>query len=95
MYTKYSKCPYCHAKTYSLVSDSTLVAPTPFSTGTGEKRYNCAHCLKDVRKQYIIPMIVVPPASGRRGGGGFGGSGFGGGSFGGGRSGGGGATSGW
>ena len=95
MYTKYSKCPYCHAKTYSLVSDSTLVAPTPFSTGTGEKRYHCAHCLKDVRKQYIIPMIVVPPPSGRRGGGGFGGSGFGGGSFGGGRSGGGGATSGW
>lgn len=95
MYTKYSKCPYCHAKTYSLVSDSTLVAPTPFSTGTGEKRYHCAHCLKDVRKQYIIPMIVVPPPSGRRGGGGFGGSSFGGGSFGGGRSGGGGATSGW
>ena len=95
MYTKYSKCPYCHAKTYSLVSDSTLVAPTPFSTGTGEKRYHCAHCLKDVRKQYIIPMIVVPPPSGHRGGDGFGGGGFGGGSFGGGRSGGGGATSGW
>ena len=96
MYTKYTKCPYCHTKAYSLVSDSTLIAPTPFSTGTGEKRYHCAHCQKDIRKQYIIPMIIVPPPSGgRRGGGGFGGGSFGGGSFGGGRSGGGGATSGW
>ena len=36
-YTKYSSCPQCHAKAYSLDRDRILIAPTPFSTGTGEK----------------------------------------------------------
>ena len=43
-YTKYSSCPQCHAKAYSLDRDRILIAPTPFSTGTGEKIYHCAHC---------------------------------------------------
>lgn len=92
-YTKYSRCPQCHAKAYSLDQDRILIAPTPFSTGTGEKRYHCAHCNFQKKSTYVIPMIIVATGSNRRGGGGFGG--FSGGSFGGGRSGGGGATSGW
>ena len=43
-YTKYNSCPQCHAKAYSLDRDRILIAPTPFSTGTGEKIYHCAHC---------------------------------------------------
>ena len=91
-YTKYSSCPQCHAKAYSLDRDRILIAPTPFSTGTGEKIYHCAHCNFQKKSTYIIPMIIVASGNNRRGGG-FGG--FSGGSFGGGRSGGGGATSGW
>lgn len=91
-FTKYSKCPQCRTKAYSLDNDRILIAPTPFSTGTGEKTYHCAHCHFQTKSRYVIPMIIIASANNRRGGGG----GFsGGGSFGGGRSGGGGATSGW
>ena len=97
-YTRYNTCPQCHAKAYSLDYDRILIAPTPFSTGTGEKTYHCSHCNFQKKTTYIIPMIIVASGNNRRGGGGFGGfggGGFSGGSFGGGRSGGGGATSGW
>lgn len=90
-FTKYSTCPQCHTKAYSLDNDRILIAPTSFSTGTGEKTYHCAHCNFQKKSRYVIPMIIVASGGNRRGGGG----GFSGGSFGGGRSGGGGATSGW
>ncbi|WP_455498864.1 TPM domain-containing protein [Coprobacter sp.] len=89
-FTKYSKCPQCRTKAYSLSSDRILIAPTSFSTGMGEKTYNCSHCHFQKKSRYVIPMIIVASGNNRRGGGGFSG-----GSFGGGRSGGGGATSGW
>lgn len=91
-YTRYSVCPQCHSKAYSLERDRVLISPTPFSAGTGEKSYYCEHCKRRICKQYTIPMVIVAAGGGgRRGGGG----GFGGGGFGGGRTGGGGSTSGW
>ncbi|MDO5570871.1 MAG: TPM domain-containing protein [Bacteroidales bacterium] len=93
-YTKYSECPICHSKAYSLESDNILVEPTPFSKGTGQKSYYCQHCHNRNKIKYIIPMIIVAGGIGK--GGGFGGGGgFSGGGFGGGRSGGGGASIGW
>lgn len=97
-FTKYKTCPNCGYKTYAMSSDRILLAPTPISQGEGERVYRCSNCDHIVRKSYIIPMIILAAAGGRRGGGfgggGFGGGGFGGG-FGGGMSGGGGATGGW
>lgn len=94
-YTRYTVCPNCRARAYSLQKDYILSPATPFSAGEGEKIYGCAHCHKQFRKRYVIPMIIVASGGGHRGGGFGGGGGFSGGSFGGGRSGGGGATSGW
>lgn len=86
MNTKYTVCPRCGARTYSLVSDSIVIPPTTLSAGKGQKVHACANCgLKNV-VSYVIPVIVVP-----RGGSSSSGSGFGGGGFGGGISGGGGA----
>ena len=85
-------CDQCGNTEVYPYEDRILIAPTPFSTGTGEKIYHCAHCNFQKKSTYIIPMIIVASGNNRRGGG-FGG--FSGGSFGGGRSGGGGATSGW
>lgn len=94
-FTKYKPCPVCGYKTYAQSGERVTLMPTPLSTGEGERIYRCAHCNHELRKRYVIPMIIV--ASGGRRGGGFGGGiggGFGGG-FGGGMSGGGGATGGW
>jgi Beta-propeller domains of methanol dehydrogenase type len=94
-FTNYKTCPNCGFKTFAQQSDKILLAPTPLSCGEGVKIYTCANCRHEVRKRYTIPMIVIIPARGGRGGFG-GGSGFGGGgSFGGGSSGGGGATGSW
>lgn len=94
-FTKYKSCPKCGYKTYALERDRILLAPTPISNGQGEKIYSCSHCQNEVRKSYIIPMIILASAGRGRGGFGGGGGGFGGGGFGGGFSGGGGATGGW
>jgi uncharacterized protein len=91
-FTKYKECPKCGYKTYALVKDRILLSPTPISNGQGEKIYSCTNCQHEVRKSYIIPMIIIV-TSGRGHGGGFGGGG--GGGFGGGMSGGGGATGSW
>lgn len=95
-FTKYKECPKCGYKTYALMKDRILLSPTPISNGQGEKIYNCTNCQHEVRKSYIIPMIILAAVGRGKGGGfgGFGGGGFGGG-FGGGMSGGGGATGGW
>lgn len=84
--TRYTRCPYCHAKTYGLVSDVVVSQPTTLSQGRGEKTYACRHCGKTVVKAYAIPAVpVVVAGSGRGSGGGFSGGSFGGGiSFGGG-----------
>ena len=86
-YTKYSECPHCHAKTYSLMHDNIVLPATTVSAGRGEKVYECSYCKMRKVMPYVIPMIVVPKSS--SGGGGFGGG------FGGGMTGGGGARGGW
>ena len=88
--TRYSECPHCHTKAYSLSHDNIIIAPTRFSTGQGEQVYNCSYCKLRKVVPYTIPMIVVPTNNNS----GFGGGGFGGG-FGGGMTGGGGARGGW
>lgn len=83
--TKYSRCPHCGAKTYSLLSNNIILPATTITPGKGEKIHSCANCgVRDV-VPYIIPIIIIPKSSGNSRGG------FGGGSFGGGMSGGGGA----
>ncbi|MDP4276651.1 MAG: TPM domain-containing protein [Bacteroidota bacterium] len=96
-FTRYQVCPSCGYKTYAQSKDRIVIPPTPLSPGKGERIYSCANCDYEFRKTYIIPMIILPPRGGNRGGFGGGdfGGGFGGGSFGGGMSGGGGATGGW
>ena len=90
-HTKYSECPYCHAKTYSLSHDHIVMPATTVAAGRGEKVYTCSYCKMRKVMPYIIPIIVASSSSHR---GGFGGGGFGGG-FGGGMTGGGGARGGW
>lgn len=96
-YTKYNRCPVCHAKSYGLQSDKILVEPTTFAKGTGEKTYYCQHCHNTKKVRYLIPILAAGAIIGGGGGRGFGGGNFGGGGggFGGGRSGGGGASIGW
>ncbi len=95
-FTRYKPCPVCGYKTYAQTGERIVQLPTPLTTGEGERIYRCAHCNHELRKRFVIPMVIVAAAGrGGRGGGGFGGGGFGGGSFGGGMSGGGGATGGW
>lgn len=95
---KYSKCPNCGTVAYCLVSDKTIVPPTQYSTGTGERTYQCKYCGNNRKDRYTIPRrahvgaVAAGAALGSRGG--FGGGGFGGG-FGGGHTGGGGATGRW
>lgn len=89
-FTRYKPCPVCGYKTYAQSGERIMIMPTPLSTGEGERVYRCAHCNHELRKRFVIPMIIVAAAGSRRGGGGFGGGGFGGG-----MSGGGGATGGW
>lgn len=87
--TRYSECPHCHAKTYSLTHDHIVIPATTLSAGQGERVYTCSYCKARKVIPYIIPMIVVPKSSGSGGGGSFGGG------FGGGMTGGGGARGGW
>jgi len=92
--SKYTVCPYCKAKAYSLTQDRVIQRATSFSQGQGERIYSCKNCGKTRSEQYTIPRITPSPSGGRSwsgGGGSFGG----GGSWGGGRTGGGGARGGW
>jgi len=93
-FTRYKPCPVCGYKTYAQTGERIVSTPTPISAGEGERVYRCANCNHELRKRYVIPMIIVIAGVGG-GRGGSGGGGFGGGSFGGGMSGGGGATGGW
>lgn len=91
-FTKYSECPQCHSKTYSLTRDHIVRPASSLSAGKGEKIYTCSYCKLRKVVPYIIPMIIVPTDNSR--GGGFGSGSIGGG-FGGGMTGGGGAHGGW
>lgn len=86
-HTKYSECPCCHAKTYSLSLDHIVVPATTVAAGRGEKVYTCSYCKTRKVLPYVIPMIIVSSNNNR--------GGFGGGGFGGGMTGGGGARGGW
>ncbi|MDR0970950.1 MAG: TPM domain-containing protein [Bacteroidales bacterium] len=88
--TKYSYCPYCNAKTMSLVEDRIIRDATSLVEGKGEKIYKCKNCGKTHAIPYVIPLLAAAVAMGSMGGFGKGGGGFSGGSFGGGFSGGGG-----
>ncbi len=86
--TQYSRCPYCHAKTYAVQSNIITRQPTATSKGIGQKTYHCKHCGKTTVQTYTIPcqpVVVVAPGRGGGSHGGFSGGSFGGGvSFGGG-----------
>ncbi|MCM1035275.1 MAG: TPM domain-containing protein [Paludibacter sp.] len=86
--TLYSRCPHCHAVTYTLLSDVILQSATQLRNGTGEKTYHCRHCGATDVKLYTLPklpVVVVTGGNGGHGGGGFSGGSFSGGiSFGGG-----------
>lgn len=100
LFTKYSTCPKCHFKTYFKVYDKQVVAPTYHSSGSGERKHECANCKHVDIKTYHIARLQRSNRTTSSGGswssGSSGGwSGGGGGSFGGGSSGGGGGGSSW
>jgi uncharacterized protein len=89
-FTKYSRCPKCSTKAYYLVFNRTITSATTYSSGVGEKKYECKHCMHVHQYTYVIPKIQNSSSSSSSGG-----SSGGGGSFGGGSSGGGGGGSSW
>ena len=92
-FTKYSRCPKCSTKAYYLVFNRTITSATTYSSGVGEKKYECKHCKHTHQYTYVIPKIEKSSSSSSSSRS-YGGSG-GGGSFGGGSSGGGGGGSSW
>ena len=90
-FTKYSRCSRCGTKAYYMVFNRTIRSATTYSSGLGEKKYECKHCRHVHQYTYVIPKIQNSSSSGSSGGGSSGG----GGSFGGGSSGGGGGGSSW
>ncbi len=101
LFSKYTKCPNCKYKTYYKVYDKQVVAPTYYSSGQGEKKYECVNCKFKKVGTYRIPKLQRSSSTRSSGGGwvssggGGGFSGGGGGSWGGGSSGGGGSSSSW
>jgi uncharacterized protein len=91
-FTKYSRCPKCSTKAYYLVFNRTITSATTYSSGVGEKKYECKHCMHVHQYTYVIPKIQKSSSSSSSSSSGGGG---GGGSFGGGSSGGGGGGSSW
>ncbi len=92
-FTQYSRCSKCNIKAYYLVFNRTIRSATTYSSGLGEKKYECKHCKHTHQYTYVIPKIEKSSStsSSSRS---YGGS-SGGGSFGGGSSGGGGGGSSW
>jgi len=93
-FTKYSSCPKCDYKTYSIEHSKVIYKATTTSTGVREEKFICKNCGYKITKKVIIPKVVTSSSSS---GGSFssGGSSGGGSSFGGGSSGGGGAGVSW
>ena len=94
--SKYTECPYCHARACTLTRNRVLLKPTESREGAGVREYYCGNCHKTSEIPYKIAKlaaaapIIIGGVGGRGGGGGFGGGGFGGGMTGGG-----GASGGW
>jgi uncharacterized protein len=98
IFSKYSKCPKCHYKTYYKVYDRQVVAPSYTSSGRGERKHECANCKHVDLKSYHIPRLRRSNRTSSSGGwvgSGSSAGGFSGGSWGGGSSGGGGGGSSW
>lgn len=89
LFSKYSTCPGCHARTHYLEGSRVIQAATYQSSGTGEKYYACKSCAFRNTVSYTIPKKERSSSSSGSSGGG------GGSSWGGGSSGGGGAGSSW
>ena len=92
-FTQYSRCSKCRTKAYYLVFNRTITSATTYSSGVGEKKYECKHCKHTHQYTYVIPKIEKSSSSSSSSRS-YGGS-SGGGSFGGGSSGGGGGGSSW
>ena len=83
-FTKYRRCSKCNAKAYYLVFNRTITSATTYSSGVGEKKYECKHCKHTHQYTYVIPKIEKSSSSSSSSG-----------SYGGGSSGGGGGGSSW
>lgn len=92
IYSKYTDCKHCKARTSYIKGRITTKPPSYTSTGVGNKIIDCMNCLQSDRVPYIIPMLEHSNSS--DGSSGSSGS-SGGSSWGGGSSGGGGAGSRW
>lgn len=92
----YTECPVCHARTMRVVSNHTIVRPTPTHTGQYVVTRKCVNCGHEDNEFHTLARTapIIVGGGGSRGGG-FGGGGFGGGSFGGGFTAGGGASGRW
>lgn len=91
----YVRCEKCGGLTARYLRNRVLHQATATTTGDGVREYQCAACGHITPVAYTLPMIVILPSGGGRGGSGFGGGGSFGGGFGGGMTGGGGASGGW
>ncbi len=87
IFSAYSKCPSCGAKTYKKKYDSVVREPSVRSEGLMKTVFECKNCKHREEKMKIIPkeqpVVIVGGMGGSRGGGGFSG-GWGGGFSGGG-----------
>lgn len=87
IFSSYSKCPSCGAKTYKKKYDSVVREPSVNREGLVKTVFECKNCKHREEKMKIIPkeppVVIVGGIGGNRGGGGFSG-GWGGGLSGGG-----------
>jgi uncharacterized protein len=93
LFSAFSDCPSCRARTFKTDPQVVLSPATEFSAGRARVDGRCVSCNHKTVKYVVLPRIVRSSSS--SGGGGFGGGGSGSGGFGGGSSGGGGASRGW
>ncbi len=98
--SKFTECPVCHKRTYRVVSNSVVSAPTASTNGLRVIAYECVNCghrdstTHTIERSASLNAPIIIPGGGHGGGGGsFGGGG--GGSFGGGFTAGGGAGGSW
>lgn len=93
IYSKYTDCKHCKAKTSYIKGRITTMPPTYTSSGTGKKIIDCMNCHQADEESFIIPMLQHNSSSSS--GSGYSSGSSGGSSWGGGSSGGGGAGSKW
>lgn len=73
--SRYTTCPRCGARTYTLISDDIITPATTLTPGQGQKVHICANCGLRHTHPYTIPIILIPrtTSSGSSIGGSFGG----------------------